>query len=178
MLSPIVTRSIKLIVAAALLGTAGVLTVSRWRAAMGNGETDAQVFFYDESEKRLYTAARDQVPPHIGIGGAEKDGVRAVVVAPKNSPRDSRLYRIAYLETYAPPLKLRLEAVRAARQQGRGADVKGPKGDDPFVAKNTLVRTLDKATWHDMTTPDARAIVSQWMGWKAVNGDPLVIVLP
>lgn len=166
-------NAIKLATAGVLLSAAAVLGVMRWRSSLASGEDGAKSFFFDPGAKRLYAAPRDTIPPDEPSGG-----VRAVVVAPRNSKENSNRRRIAYLETYTPPLKEKLDAVRAARKAGRGSEIKGPKGDDAFVLKNTLVRRDGEETWHDMTTKEGQKIVGEWTAWRDDAGKPLVVVTP
>lgn len=163
--------------AGVLLTAAVVLGVTRWRSASATGEDGVRVYFYDQSEKRLYAAPRGTLPPDAGIGGESGDGVRAIVVARADATA-AATQRIAYLETYTPALHEKLDAVQTSKKAGKGAGVKGPSGDDPFVLKNTLVRREGEAAWHDMTTPEARAIIREWTAWKDDAGRPLVVVTP
>ena len=171
-------KQMKIVAACGLLLAAGVIGATRWRGAFDNGEADPKVFFYDLSEKRLYTLPRGSVPPDKGIGGESEDGVHAVVVAPANAIKDESKRRIAYLETYTPELHEKLAAIAAAKKAGKGAGVKGPSGDDPFVLKNTLVRRENESEWHDMTTPEARKTISEWTAWRDESGKPLAVVTP
>lgn len=171
-------KAAKLATAGVLFAAAVILGVTRFKSAFATGEESVRAYFYDQSEKRLYAAPRDTLPPDAGIGGESGDGVRAVVVAPAGATADKAQQRIAYLETYTPALREKLAAVQAAKKAGQGAGVKGPSGDDPFVLKNTLVRREGEAAWHDMTTPEARAIIREWTTWKDDTGKPLVVVTP
>ncbi len=168
----------KLATASVLLAAALVLGVTRWKSAFASGEAGVRAFFYDQSEKRLYAAPRDTLPPDAGIGGEGGDGARAIVVAPIGATADESKRRIAYLETYTPALREKLAAVQAAKKAGDGAGVKGPSGDDPFVLKNTLVQREGENAWYDMTTPQARKIIIEWTSWKDDAGKPLVVVTP
>ena len=66
----------------ALLAVMVVLIVVRSGALRSKSPDGASVWFYDESEKRLYAAPSDTVPPDKGIGGR----VRAVVIVPGRAP--------------------------------------------------------------------------------------------
>lgn len=166
---------LKIGVAGAVLAAAIVLGAMRWRSSFSSDESQARAFFYDQSERRLYAAPRDSLPPHEGVGGEAGDGVRAVVVAPAGDP-SSRT--IAYLETYSPALHDKLAFVQAAKKAGKGAGVKGPAGDEPFVLRNTMVRRESEAQWHDMTTAEARRIMMEWTTRRDAQGRPLTVVTP
>jgi len=86
--------------------------------------------------------------------------------------------RIAYLETYTPELKRLLEDVRVARTQGRAPEKPIPSGDSGYFDENTLVRRLEEDTWHDMTTLEARRIVTEWRQTRASDGSPLIVCTP
>lgn len=172
------TTILKASVAGVLLTAAVVVGVSRVRSSLASGEEGAHSYFYDQSEKKLYTVPRDTLPPHDGIGGTSGDGVRAVVVAPRDRTMDPAKRRIAYLETYSPELREKLDAVLSARKAGRGSQVKGLTGVDPFVIKNTLVRRENEDVWHDMTTAEAKKIIAEWTTWRDDSGKPLVVVTP
>lgn len=171
-------KVVTLAAAGVALAAAVVLGVTRYKSAFAKGEEGVRVFFYDQSENRLYAAPRGTLPPDAGIGGETGDGVRAVVVAPAGAVDDTAKQRIAYLETYTPALHEKLAAVQAAKTAGQGAGFKGPSGDDPFVLKNTLVRRESETAWHDMTTPEAHEIIQQWTTWIDEAGKPLVAVTP
>jgi len=169
----------KTVLKSAALGVVALGAAAALLSAIGGlsrrGEEGARVWFYDQSEKRLYAAPRETVPPDRGIGGASGDGVRAVVVAPRSHPRD---LRVAYLETYTPELKARLEAVLAARAAGRPCEGEVPQRDGDYFQKNTLVSRPDEGVWHASDTPEARKIVSEWRSWRGPDGQPLVISAP
>jgi hypothetical protein len=162
----------------ALLVVAAAFVVSRIGRAGRSGEDGLTVWFYDESERELYAAPRDTIPPHEGVGGATGDGVRAVVVACPGAEQDAAKRKIAYLETYAPELKNLIERVRAARAAGRPCEESIPPRDSDFFQKNTLVRRADEPKWHDTTSAEALKIMSEWRGWRGGDGQPLVVCVP
>jgi len=155
--------------------TAAILRIPQLRAT---GEEGARVWYYDQSEGRLYAVARDTVPPHPGIGGRENDGVRAMVVAPRGRCGDPAHQRIAYLETRTPEYRRLSEGIRAARAAGRAYGEPIPDAESGFEEKNTLVRRMDDPAWHDMTTAEARRIVHQWHGERGPDGGPLEVCIP
>ncbi len=169
-------RVYKVAAAGALLLAAVVMAGARWRGTFGGSEEGVRAYFYDLSERRLYAAARWTLPPDDGVGGEKGDGVRAVVVAPRAGGKSGQ--RIAYLETYTCELRARLFEVQGAKERGRGAGVKGPSGDDPYVRRNTLVRRENEAAWYDLTTPEARRILVEWQEWRDAEGRMLRVVTP
>ena len=172
-MSPRIAAIKNIAIIAALLGLAGYGIV-RSRDALRTGEEGAKIWFYDESEKRLYAAPSAAIPPHKGIGGESGDGVRAIVVtlggeaAPK---------RIAYLQTYAPPLKSILDNAAAAHAAGKPfAGQPSPESD--FFISNTLVRAEEDALWHPLNSPEGRKASSQWRSWRGPQGEPPSISVP
>lgn len=161
-----------------LLVAAVALGLSRLHHVTAVGEEGLRVWFYDESEQRLYAAPRDALPPHAGIGGTRDDGVRAVVVAAPNEQGDAGKRRIAYLETYTPELKRILEDMRTARATGRPSSSPLPAGDSDFLPKNTLVRRPGEATWYDQTSAAGQRIMTEWRSWTSADGQPLVVCVP
>src|SRR5437773_12217107 len=99
----------KLVLAVALLGGASFLFARFFRQGDGVSE---QTFFYDLSEKKLFAASRESLPPIRGLNGNEEDAVRAVVISTNGNSKDKAGRRIAYLEKYAPELKQHLAKVR------------------------------------------------------------------
>jgi hypothetical protein len=164
--------------ACVLAVTAVVVSVSRMRRGLAVGEERLQVWFYDQSEHKLYAASREAIPPHRGIGGGAGDGVRAVVVACRGEQDDPHKRRIAYLETYTPELKKLLEDIRDARAHGRKYEGPVPDRESEFFQKNTLVRLPDEATWHDMTTNEGQQIVTQWQSWSCPDGNSRIVCSP
>lgn len=158
----------------------GALAVGVWRlrATLATGEEGLTVWFYDQSEQRLYAAGRDTIAPDKGVGGVDGDGVRAVVVACECEQGDKSKWQIAYLETYTPELKALLEDVQQARAEGRPYGEPIPSRDSDFVQANTLVRRPGESSWHSMTTPEARHIVTEWKARPCPNGLSPVICTP
>jgi hypothetical protein len=162
-----------------LLATVGIAWVTaRVNSARRNGEENSQVWFYDQSEKRIYTAASDIIPPHKGVGGQKDDGVRAVVVAFRGEQADPHKRRIAYLETYTPELKTLLESVRAARAAGQPSPGCVPARDSDFFQTNTLVRSPDEATWYPISSAAGQKLMSAWRSWRGPDGQSPVVCVP
>lgn len=144
------TNVIKLVLALALLGFAIVMLVRFLRRDDGVSE---QTFFYDLSEKKLFAASREALPPIAGLNNAEEDAVRAVVVSLNANPKDKASRKIAYLEKYAPEFKQQLEKVRAGHTEPL------PRG-----SRNALrfVRRENDTEWHPVSSPEGEKILTEW----------------
>ena len=174
-------RTISILKAAgvgALVVIAAVLLASRLSSSGRIGEEGLSIWFYDESEQKLYAAPRDAIPPEKGIGGESGDGVRAVVVACPGEQDNAAGRRIAYLEKYTPEMKELLERVQAARSAGRVCEETIPPADSEQFQRSVLVRRAGESEWHDTTTPEAREIMSEWRGWRSDDGQPLIVCVP
>jgi hypothetical protein len=111
-------------------------------------------FFYDQSEKQLFTAPRTSVPPIAGINDATEDAVRAVVISVTANPKDKSSHQIAYLEMYTPEMKRQFEEAQRtgnAPPMGRGA-----------AQSHRLVRRHNEEKWHPIISPEGEKIVSEW----------------
>ena len=141
---------LKLVLAVMLLGGAGLMFARFLR--QNDGVTE-KTFFYDLSEKKLFAAAREALPPIRGLNNAEEDAVRAVVIATNGNPKDKASRKIAYLEKYAPEYKQQLEKVRAGQAEPL------PRG-----ARNGLifVKRIDDAEWHPISSPEGEKILTEW----------------
>ncbi len=140
---------VQIIVAAGLLGLAGYGFVRFFSRNDGISEKE---FFYDLSEKKLFTSSREALPPIHGLNDSEEDGVRAVVIS-RGNPDDKSTRTIAYLEKYAPELKSSIAAVRAGKAEPL-----------PSAVRNgyRLVKRLEDAEWHRLNTPEGQAILNGW----------------
>ncbi|NOS68882.1 MAG: hypothetical protein HOP33_03035 [Verrucomicrobia bacterium] len=140
----------KLVLAVALLGVATFMLVRFLRQGDGVSE---QTFFYDLSEKKLFAASREALPPIRGLNNAEEDAVRAVVIAYNGNPKDKASRKIAYLEKYAPEFKVQLEKVRAGQAEPLARD-----------SRNTFrfVKRVEDADWHTVSSPDGEKILTEW----------------
>jgi hypothetical protein len=162
-------------VGAALTVSIG-FAVSRGGALWKSGEIQAGAWFYDLSEKKLYKAARENRPPHQGIGGKKGDGVRAVVVSWDANSTKNGEKRIAYLEMYTPELKKMLEEVQAARATGK--PLAPPTQDSDFFQSNTLVKRVEDAQWQPLNTPEGAQITTEWRAWRGKNGESPMVAMP
>ena len=141
---------LKLVLAVTLLGGAAFMFVRFLRQGDGISE---QTYFYDLSEKKLFAASREALPPIAGLNNAEEDAVRAVVISLNGNPQDEASRKIAYLEKYAPEFKQQLEKVRA-----------GQADPLPRGARNGLrfVRRLNDVEWHPVSSPEGQKILTEW----------------
>jgi hypothetical protein len=162
----------------ALLLAAVVFAVPRFRQATSVGEEGLKTWFYDQSEQKLYTVARDTIPPDAGTGGARNDGVRALVVAGQTETAQPDRRRIAYLETYSPELHDLLIQVRQARAAGRDCPEGKRLGNGEYVEQNTLVRRPTDAEWHPIASPAGQQIIAEWRSWHGTDGSAMVICTP
>ena len=144
------SNALKLALALVLLGGATFMAVGFFRQGDGVSE---KTFFYDLSEKKLFAASREALPPIRGLDGAEEDAVRAVVIAPNGNPKDTASRKIAYLEKYAPEFKQRLEQVRLGQA-------------DPFPRGTRdgfrFVKRVGDAEWSAVNTPEGGKILAEW----------------
>jgi hypothetical protein len=139
----------KISVAVVLLAIAGLGMFRYFHRDEGVSE---ETFFYDLSEKKLYAAPREALPPIRGLNGPEEDGVRAVVIS-RGNPDDKSSQTIAYLEKYAPELKRSLEDVRAGKAEPL-----------PSALRNgyRFVKRLEDADWTRVNTPEGQKILNEW----------------
>lgn len=162
------------LLAAAALG----FFLHRGRILFKNGDQTATVWFYDQSEKRLYSVPATTQPPHKGIGGKSGDGVRAIVVSFPAGPNAPRQRRIAYLETYTPELKDLLDRVQAAHAAGKPFAGLLPGRSSDFFQTNTLVKRQEEAHWHPLNSPEGHQVTSEWRSWKGPQGQAPAICVP
>lgn len=144
------TNAAKLGLAVLLLVGATIMLVRFLRQGDGVSE---QTFFYDLSEKKLFAASREALPPIRGLNDAEEDAVRAVVIAANDNPKDKASRKIAYLEKYAPEFKLHLEKVRAGQVEPLARN-----------ARNAFrfVKRVEDAEWHPVSSPAGEKILTEW----------------
>jgi hypothetical protein len=132
-----------------------------WALTAGSRSDEPMKYFYDLSEKKLFTAPRDAFAPIKGVGGEPDDGVEAVVVrCPLCDPEQQR---VAYLTTHTPEYKQKREAARQA-------DERIPGLTREWIADNTLVRLVDGDEWYVATSPEGVKIVSGWKRRCAEHG--------
>jgi hypothetical protein len=177
-LNPQVKSLLKLTAAVAFAALAAGFVLDRVNALRKVGEEGTCVWFYDQSEKRLYAVAADTLPPLKGTGGKSGDAVRAVVVTFPGGRGKAAERRIAYLETYTPELKDLLERIHAARGAGVRYEGSVPSRDSEFFQTNSLVKGPDEEVWHPADSAEAQAIVSEWRSWRSPEGSAPVVCVP
>lgn len=141
---------LKLALAVVLLGGAGFLFARFFQQDSGVGENE---FFYDLSERKLFAAPRESLPPIRGINDSEEDGVRAVVIASGSNADDKAARKIAYLEKYAPELKQHLEKVRAGEAEPLPTKVRNGY---------RLVKRVEDEAWYPLNTSQGEKILTEW----------------
>lgn len=144
------SNAFKLGLALVFLGGAGYMAYRHFQQDDGIGEN---TFFYDLSEKKLFAAPREALPPIRGLNDAEEDAVRAVVISSTGNPKDKSDQKIAYLEKYAPELKQRIEQARS-----------GTAEPMPRDARNAyrFVKRVEDYEWHALNTPKGEKILTEW----------------
>jgi len=140
----------KLVLAMVLLAGAGFMSFRFFRQDDGIAEN---TFFYDLSERKLFAAPREALPPIRGLNDAEEDAVRAVVIAPNGNPKDTDARKIAYLEKYAPEFKRQLEQVR-----------NGQADPLPRGARNShrFVKRVEDTEWRALDSAEGQMILTEW----------------
>ena len=159
-----------------LLAVGVLLSVAIYRLvhfARGSGDRDGLAYFYDVSERKLFTAPRTLVPPIRGVNNAELDAMRAVVISTTGKPGDKSHLKVAYLEKYAPELKAQVEAM----QQGAAAPARGEQISRSVGQSLTFVRRVEEGTWHPANSVEAEKIMTEWQT-PGPNGTIAVVVSP
>src|SRR5947199_7207856 len=143
------SNAVKIVLAVGLLGGAALMF---GRFLRSKNVIVEETFFYDMSEKKLFAASRELLPPIRGLKGNDENAVRAVVISNGN-PRDKANQKIAYLEKYAPELKQHLEKVREGKAEPlpRGAR-------DSF----RFVKRVNDAEWRPVNSPEGEKILAEW----------------
>jgi hypothetical protein len=157
------TDTVKLGLVVALLLVAAVLCFRFFRQDSGVSE---KAFFYDLSERKLFTGPRTKVPPTKGLHGPEEDAVRAVVVSTNGKATDRRSWKIAYLEKYSDEAKRQMEQAQAG-----GAS---PTLNRTEMLAHRFVKRVSDSQWYPMYTPEAERIVSDWAVPGADGTTPVV----
>jgi hypothetical protein len=142
-------NALKLALATALLAGATFMFVRFFQHDSGVAE---KTFFYDMSEKKLFAASRESLPPIRGLKGNDENAVRAIVVSSGN-PKDKANQKIAYLEKYAPELKQHLAKVRAGQAEPL------PRGARDSYR---FVKRLEDGEWHTVNSPEGERILGEW----------------
>lgn len=157
---------IKLVAALVMLGVAVFFLVRFYTQGTGVSEN---AFFYDLSERKLFTGPRDAVPPIKGLNDAQEDAVRAVVISTNGNPADAASRKIAYLEMYSAELKQQMVQAQAT-------------GNSPALGRSAaqahrFVRRVTDSRWYPLNSDEAEKIVSEWLH-AGPGGGPAVICTP
>jgi len=142
--------ALKVVISLVLLGVAVGFSISFLRR---DSRVSESAFFYDLSEKKLFAAPREALPPIRGLNDTKEDAVRAVVIAPGSRAADKSARKIAYLEKYADELKQNLEKVRDGKAEPLPSKT---RNGYRFVKRET------DAGWHSLNSPEGEKIVAEW----------------
>ncbi len=166
---------LKGIIFASVIGIGCWLVVSNSRNGWGKSDKGGRVWFYDESEKKLYLTPDTIIPPDKGIGGPAGDGEKAVVVTFGKNWHDRSKWRIAYLQKYTPDLKKTLEKVMIARAARRVFEGTIPSPLGAYFQTNTLVKRVDDPDWYPANSDEGRKILTEWRSWLGTDGSSPVV---
>lgn len=163
---------LKLVGATVVAGAAVWFAVEGYHRFSRAGESGAAVWFYDPHTQQLYRASRDTIPPD----SRNHEGVRAMVVSFRG--QEPQTPRIAYLETYGPPLKAALERVKLAQASGKALNEPPPERNSEFFRTNDLVRRVEEPEWHPAGSPAGRKIMEEWKQWRSADGREPMVCMP
>jgi hypothetical protein len=143
-------NTIKILITVVLLAGAGFGFYRFFNQPDGVSE---KAFFYDLSEKKLFAASRESLPPTRGLNNTEEDAVRAIVICTSGNPDDPANRTIAYLEKYAPELKQNIEEARTGKAEAM-----------PTKQRNgyRLVSRPGEDKWYPSNTPEGQKIMTSW----------------
>ena len=146
----------KVVVAVLLFAGAGF---GFYRFFSKKSDISQKAYFYDLSEKKLFAASREALPPIRGLNGADEDAVRAVVICPPGSPDVPANRSIAYLEKYSPELKQNLQEVRVGKAEPMRSKLRN--------AYRMVARAQDEK-WFPANSPEGEKILN---GWNIAGAD-------
>jgi hypothetical protein len=113
-----------------------------------------ETFYYDLSTKKLFSAARESLPPIKGLDNPEEDAVRAVVICPSDKDPNVEANRsIAYLEKYAPELKKNIEEARVGKAEAVSTQTRN---------NYRFVSIAGEVKWHVASSPEGKRIMTSW----------------
>jgi hypothetical protein len=159
--------AVKLVLACLILALAGVFLWRFWQSDRGISD---KAFFYDLSERKLFTGPRTAVPPIKGLNDEELDAVRAVVISTNGKPEKKSTWTIAYLERYSPELKREMEeAQRTGSSPGMGR---------ALAQTHRFVQRVGDAEWFSLASPEGERIVTDWTAAGPDGTVPVVCAPP
>ena len=151
---------------ALLLLLAGWFSYRYFKSQAGPSEL---AFFYDVSEKKLFTADRKQAPPIVGINDKQMDAYRAVVISTNGNVQDKASWKISYLEMYSPELKKQIETAQSGGPP--------PAMERSSAQGHRFVRRLTDTRWYSMDSAEAERIVNEWLT-SGPGGSPAAVCTP
>jgi hypothetical protein len=152
-----------------------IFAIGRMRHSGGDGEAGAQVWFYDQSAKRLYPASRELIPPD----GKDEVKVRAMVIGFQGMANKVSQLKIAYLQKFSPELKDLLQRAATAHAAKQPFTEKIPSQSSQYYQDNTYVKLPgDDDSWHRTGSPEARQIMAEWREWRGPAGQLPIISVP
>ena len=143
-------NSTKVVIAVLLFAGAGV---GFYRFFNKKPDISEQNFFYDLSEKKLFAASREALPPIRGLNDTTEDAVRAIVICASGNPEDSANRSIAYLEKYAPELKQNIEQARLGKAEPLATKVRNGY---------RLVARAEDTKWFAADSAEGQKIMTIW----------------
>jgi len=155
------------LLAAILLFGLAVFALARFLRT-DRGVSD-KAFFYDLSQKKLFTGPRQAIPPIRGLDDDQEDAVRAVVISTTGDPKDRSSWKIAYLERYSDELKQQMEKAQATGNP--------PPMGRRLAQAHRFVRRENDTAWYPMSSDEAAAILAEWLA-AGPNGGRAVICTP
>lgn len=150
------SNTVKVVAAVVLFAGAGF---GFYRFFNQESDISEQAYYYDLSEKQLFAASREALPPIRGVNDPEEDGVRAVVICVAGNPDDAANRSIAYLEKYGAELKQNLELVRAGKAEPLSSKIRNGL---------RFVKRLSDEQWHAANSPEGAKILN---GWNIAGSD-------
>ena len=155
-------NSIKILLAVLMLGGAGF---GFYRFFSTKPDISEKNYFYDLSEKKLFAASREALPPIRGLNGSEEDAVRAIVICVSGNPENPADRSIAYLEKYAPELKQNIEQARLGKAEALRTKVRN---------SYRLVARAEDGKWYAADSPEGQKIMTTWNVAGANGKYPIV----
>jgi hypothetical protein len=155
-------NSIKIVLIVVLFAAAGF---GFYRSLSQKPDISEKNYFYDLSEKKLFAASREELPPIQGVNDSMEDAVRAIVICAAGNPDDPANRSIAYLEKYAPELKQNIEQARLGKAE--------PMKTRERNGLRQVARAED-AKWFPADTREGQHIMTNWNVVGASGSYPIV----